>query len=87
MHHSIRLPYTKWRKNNVGFEEMYQLNFEIKNMDSNIKNYITHSATEDWKPLVEEGVQTKGIFVKVLRYDKETKRAPTFLLKFEAGAS
>ncbi|WP_373518680.1 cupin domain-containing protein [Pricia sp.] len=41
----------------------------------------------DWKPLEENGAETKGIFVKVLRYDKETKRAPTFLLKFEAGAS
>ena len=28
-----------------------------------------------------------GIFVKVLRYDNATRRAPTILLKFEAGAS
>lgn len=52
-----------------------------------IKNYITKSETEEWKPLIEDGVETKGIFVKVLHYDKETKRATTFLLKFEAGAS
>ncbi len=56
-------------------------------MDTNIKNYITNSEKEQWKPLNEEGVKTNGIFIKVLRYDKETERAPTFLLKFEAGAS
>jgi len=27
------------------------------------------------------GWETNGVFVKVLRYDKETKRVPTFLLK------
>ena len=39
----------------------------------------------DWKPLVEDGVNTKGIFVKTLRYDKNSKRSPTILLEFEPG--
>ncbi|MBK8503746.1 MAG: cupin domain-containing protein [Saprospiraceae bacterium] len=56
-------------------------------MDTSFKNYIANSETKEWKSLEEDGVETKGIFIKVLRYDKETKRAPTFLLKFEAGAS
>jgi quercetin dioxygenase-like cupin family protein len=45
------------------------------------------SLTLDWKPLVEAGVKTDGIYVKVLRFDEATKRPPTFLLKFDAGAS
>ncbi len=41
----------------------------------------------DWKPLVEAGVKTDGLYVKVLRFDAATGRPPTFLLKFDAGAS
>ena len=48
---------------------------------------ITNSSTIDWNPLVEEGVKTSGIYVKVLRFDEATQRPPTFLLKFDAGAS
>ena len=48
---------------------------------------ITRSASVDWTPLVETGVKTDGIYVKVLRLDDVTRRAPTFLLKFDAGAS
>jgi quercetin dioxygenase-like cupin family protein len=48
---------------------------------------VTRSTQLDWKPLVEAGVNTTGISVKVLRFDQATQRAPTFLLKFEAGAS
>ena len=55
-------------------------------MESNIRKYITKTGAADWLPLVEEGVDTKGIFVKVLRRDQQTKRAPTILLKFEPGA-
>ncbi|MEO6538140.1 MAG: cupin domain-containing protein [Ferruginibacter sp.] len=55
-------------------------------MNNQITNYITRSNQTTWAPLMEEGIATKGIFVKVLRYDEETKRAPTILLKFEAGA-
>lgn len=45
------------------------------------------AAEVDWKPLVEAGVKTDGIYVKALRFDHATNRAPTFLLKFDAGAS
>ena len=38
-----------------------------------------------WQPLVEPGVS--GISIKVLLFDEATHRAPTFLLKFEAGAT
>ena len=41
----------------------------------------------DWSPLVETGVKTDGIWVKVLRYDEANRRPPTFLLKFDAGAA
>jgi len=39
----------------------------------------------EWKPLAEPGVT--GVYVKVLRFDRETRRAPTILLKFDAGAT
>jgi quercetin dioxygenase-like cupin family protein len=48
---------------------------------------ITKSTESDWKPLIEDGVKTDGIYVKALRFDEGTKRAPTSLLKFEPGAS
>ena len=46
---------------------------------------LVRSDQIEWKPLTEPGVS--GVFVKVLRFDKETRRAPTILLKFEAGAT
>jgi len=46
---------------------------------------LTRSHQIEWQPLAEPGVS--GVFVKVLRFDKETRRAPTILLKFEAGAT
>ena len=52
-----------------------------------MSKYITNSESMEWKPLTEEGVDTTGIFVKVLQYDEVSKRAPFFLLKFEPGAS
>jgi quercetin dioxygenase-like cupin family protein len=55
-------------------------------MNTQISNYIIKSNQTEWVPLLEEGVDTKGIFVKLLRYDEQNKRAPTILLKFEAGA-
>jgi len=39
----------------------------------------------EWKPLPEP--DAAGVFVKVLRFDRETRRAPTILLKFEPGAT
>jgi quercetin dioxygenase-like cupin family protein len=56
-------------------------------MHLSIETYITKSNETSWKPLIEPGVSTSGISVKVLRYDESTKRAPSILLKFEPGAS
>ena len=46
---------------------------------------LVHSSQIDWQPLSEPGVS--GVFLKVLRFDKETRRAPTILLKFDPGAT
>lgn len=56
-------------------------------MQTNIKQQVIRPDQTDWKPLVEDGIKTEGVFVKTLRFDEITQRAPTFLLKFEAGAS
>ncbi|MDC6363389.1 MULTISPECIES: cupin domain-containing protein [Flavobacteriaceae] len=53
----------------------------------NIKDYITKSEKKAWQPLVESGVHYEGIYVKSLRFDKETNRSKAILLKFEKGAS
>lgn len=52
-----------------------------------MKLQITKSNEAEWKPLIEEGVKTDGIYVKVLLLDDTSKRSPTFLLKFDPGAS
>ncbi len=52
-----------------------------------MKKQITKTNEAEWKPLVEDGIKTDGIYVKVLRYDEETKKPPSFMLKFDAGAS
>ena len=46
---------------------------------------LVRTAETDWKALDEPGVT--GILVKALRRDEASGRAPTILLKFEAGAS
>ncbi|NSL86983.1 cupin domain-containing protein [Chitinophaga solisilvae] len=56
-------------------------------MNTDILHYTTRSSELPWKPLEEKGIDTKGIFVKVLRYDPNTGRAPVILLKFEPGAA
>lgn len=55
-------------------------------MDTQIENYIKRTREMNWSPLQEQGIDTTGIFVKVLRYDERTKRAPAILLKFNPGA-
>ncbi len=55
-------------------------------MDTNIQNYIAATRSMAWMPLTEEGVDTRGIYIKPLRRDEHTGRAPSFLLKFEPGA-
>jgi quercetin dioxygenase-like cupin family protein len=56
-------------------------------MNTAISNYITRSSKQEWQSLEEPGVNTKGIWVKALRYDEKAGRALTFLLKFEPGAA
>jgi anti-sigma factor ChrR (cupin superfamily) len=47
-------------------------------------NQLVKSNEIEWKPLAEEGVS--GVYVKSLMFDEKQNRAPTMLLKFEAGA-
>ena len=56
-------------------------------METGIKKYIVQTEQTEWKPLTEEGIDTTGISFKILRYDEVQKRPPSFLLKFDAGAS
>lgn len=46
---------------------------------------LTRSQHLEWQPLNEPGVT--GVYVKVLRFDELTQRAPTIILKFEPGAT
>ncbi|MFC0772913.1 dimethylsulfonioproprionate lyase family protein [Terrimonas alba] len=55
-------------------------------MKTSIIDYITKTSVAEWQPLVEEGVDTTGIYVKILRFDEQQKRPPSILLKFEPGA-
>jgi quercetin dioxygenase-like cupin family protein len=55
-------------------------------MASKMEDYIARTATMEWKPLTEEGVNTSGIFVKSLRSDEQKHRSPAILLKFEPRA-
>jgi quercetin dioxygenase-like cupin family protein len=48
-------------------------------------NQLVRTDEIEWQQLHEPGVT--GVFVKVLRYDEATRRAPTILLKFDAGAT
>lgn len=52
-----------------------------------IKQQITRNDSPGWSPLVEDGIKREGVYVKALRFDETTQRPPTFLLKFDAGAS
>ena len=54
-------------------------------MNEPAANQFVRSHQIEWKPLAEPDVS--GIFVKVLQFDEMARRAPTFLLKFEAGAT
>ena len=55
-------------------------------METKMENYLTRSSQMDWKPLIEEHVDTNGIFVKILRFDEQEQRPPSFLLKLDPGA-
>jgi quercetin dioxygenase-like cupin family protein len=45
---------------------------------------LVRSGGVEWQVLDEPGIS--GISIKVLRFDEGSGRAPTFLLRFEAGA-
>jgi quercetin dioxygenase-like cupin family protein len=51
----------------------------------NNANQLVRTNETEWQLLAEPGVS--GIYIKALLFDEETRRAPTFLLKFEAGAT
>jgi quercetin dioxygenase-like cupin family protein len=55
-------------------------------MNTDMQNYVTSTGKMNWTPLQEEGVDTTGIFVKILRFDEQQQRPPSILLKFEPGA-
>jgi len=55
-------------------------------MNTNMNNYIAKTGNLAWKPLLEEGVDTSGLFVKILRFDEQQQRPPSILLKFNPGA-
>jgi quercetin dioxygenase-like cupin family protein len=55
-------------------------------MNTAIENFIVKANEKEWQPLVEGEIHYKGVWVKSLRYDDKTKRSPTILLKFDAGA-
>lgn len=54
-------------------------------MNNGNRNQLVKSSEIEWKPLGEENAE--GIYIKSLLFDEATGRVPTFLLKFEAGAS
>jgi quercetin dioxygenase-like cupin family protein len=49
------------------------------------ENQLVRTNQIEWQPLDEEGVS--GVYVKTLLFDEASNRAPTILLKFEAGAN
>lgn len=55
-------------------------------MNNEMMNYVASTYNMDWAPLQEAGVDTSGIFVKVLRFDEQQQRPTSIMLKFEAGA-
>lgn len=48
-------------------------------------NQLVRTAQVGWKPLEEPDVT--GVWIKSLRYDAASRRAPTIMLRFDAGAS
>ncbi|WP_268846949.1 dimethylsulfonioproprionate lyase family protein [Flavobacterium aestivum] len=56
-------------------------------MSQNIHDYIVNTQQQEWHPLVEKGIHYEGVFVKSLRFDTESQRSTTILLKFQPGTS
>lgn len=72
------------------FETYDFYNINITKINTNIKgvnlemNQLTHTKQIQWKLLNEE--DSAGVWIKSLRFDSETKRSPTIILKFDPGA-
>lgn len=58
---------------------------EVKIKPNPKLNQLIRSSTIEWQALDEPGVS--GVYVKVLRFNTSTGRAPTILLKFDPGAA
>lgn len=56
-------------------------------MSSNMNDYIVKNNQKEWQPLIENGIEYKGVSVVSLHYDEVKQRSTTILLKFEPGAS
>jgi hypothetical protein len=56
-------------------------------MNRQILDGLVRTANIEWVPLVENGVDTRGISVKGLRTDQVSGRALSFLLRFEPNAT
>lgn len=57
-------------------------------MKRNNRNQLVKSNEIEWKSLTSIGEDdAQGVYIKSLMFDDETKRSPTILLKFDAGAS
>lgn len=52
-----------------------------------MSTHTTLKTESQWVPLIEPNVNTEGLFVRSLHHDVATDRSPTFLLKFNPGAS
>lgn len=51
------------------------------------QNQLVRSNQIEWKSLTEiDEADVRGVYVKSLMFDDKTRRSPTILLKFEAGA-
>lgn len=58
---------------------------EVRVRPERVPNQLVRSTDVEWTRLNEPGVT--GVSVKVLRFDEAVGRAPTILLRFEAGAT
>ena len=55
-------------------------------MNTDINNYIVRN-NQEWKPLIENEIHYKGVWVKSLLFNQEKGRPTSILLKFEPGSS
>lgn len=56
-------------------------------MSNAMADYVRRTANMEWLPLIETGIETRGIFVKPLNADPNSGRPISFLLKFQPGTS